>query len=237
MDTYQILGVKINDINYTELVDEVRLQLANKSDGLKLIFTPNPEIIYASLTDDTLRDVLNKADINLPDGIGIVIASKIIGHPITQRVTGVDAFLKICEHRLGRIFLLGSKPGVAARAADVLTSMFPGIGIAGFMDGYFRDEDNERVVAAINQSGANILFVGLGAPRQEMWLLANRDKLQVKLAMVMGGSLDVVSGDKDRAPELFIKLNIEWLYRLYQEPSRYKRMMVLPKFILKVLLN
>lgn len=233
---FQILGVNISQINYDQLVDRARAYIAEPK-GLRLIFTPNPEIIYASLTDPSLKEVLNQADINLPDGIGIILACKLLGLPIHQRVTGVDAFITLCRHKVGKVFLLGSKPGVADRAAKSLMQQYSGLQVVGQMDGYFKDNESDRVIQAINGSGADILFVGLGAPRQEKWLLANRDRLLVKVAMVMGGSLDVISGDKQRAPEFFIRFHIEWLYRLYQEPWRIKRMSVIPKFIYHVIVK
>lgn len=228
-----ILGVKVECVNNFDVIEKVRSFIAG--DRCSLIFTPNPEIIYSSDYDLDLKEMLNKSDLSIPDGIGIVIASKILGYNIKERVTGIDTMLNICRYKLGSVFLIGSKPGVAENASKALKNSISGINIAGVYHGYFSDDESDNIINKINESGAEILFVGLGSPRQEKWLLKYKDKLNCKVAMVIGGSLDVISGDKKRAPKLIIKLGIEWLYRLCQEPWRYKRMLVLPLFILKVL--
>lgn len=233
MQTINIFGVKVNRISYEELYELVTGYI-NGSDH-KIIFTPNPEIIYKARDDKQFCDLLNQADIGLPDGIGVLIASRILNNRIFQRITGIDALSFICSKMPGKIFLLGSKPGIAVTAKEKLEKKYPGIDIVGVNDGYFIDEESDVIIEKINQSRADILFVGLGSPRQEKWLIQNRDKLKVKVSMVMGGSLDVISGNIQRAPEIMIKLNIEWLYRLIQEPWRYKRMLVLPKFLMRVI--
>lgn len=235
MQIVNILGIKVNRISYEELYKQVLSYV--KGATHKIIFTPNPEIIYKAKDDAQFCDLLNQADIGLPDGIGVLVASRISGDRISQRITGIDAFTFLCEKMVGKIYLLGSKPGIAKKAKAQLEKSYPGIEIVGFNDGYFSDDQSDHIIDLINQSRAEILFVGLGSPRQENWLIQNRDKLNVKVSMVIGGSMDVVSGTIKRSPELMIKLNIEWLYRLIQEPWRYKRMLVLPKFIFSVILD
>jgi N-acetylglucosaminyldiphosphoundecaprenol N-acetyl-beta-D-mannosaminyltransferase len=162
----------------------------------------------------------------------MVVVSRILGNPLKERVTGIDLMLKIvemCARQGLKIFLLGSEPGVAEEAASKLIESFPGINIVGTYHGYF-EKDNE-VVKAIKDTKPDILFVGLGAGRQEKWLSKHLKELGVPIAMVIGGSLDVISGRKKRAPKWSQKLYIEWLYRLITEPERWKRQLALPKFL------
>ncbi|OGH95949.1 MAG: hypothetical protein A2X42_08985 [Candidatus Margulisbacteria bacterium GWF2_38_17] len=234
MEQYSILGVNVTDVTYQQLYENVKDHIDNGS-GLKLVFTPNPEIIYMAQFDPDIKTMLNSSDINLPDGIGVLIASKMLGHPIKERITGIDTMLYLCEKKAGSVFLFGSKPGIAELAAIELEKRYPGLKVVGFHDGYFQDDS--KMVELINRSGADIVFVGLGAPKQENWLVKNKDKLQPKVAMVIGGSMDVISGTKKRAPQIFQKLNVEWVFRFFQEPSRFMRIIVLPKFLLRVILN
>ena len=234
METYKILGVNVDNITYHELYEKTLEQIEHGKAPM-LIFTPNPEIIHAAAENNQVKEVLNKGDVNLPDGIGILIAARILGYPIKERITGIDALLFLCEKQVGTVFLLGSKPGVAQRAADKLKMSFPGLQVSGVHDGYFKDENSKEIIDIINRSKAEVLFVGLGAPRQERWLIEHRHQLKVKIAMVMGGSLDVISGDKQRAPQFYQSMHLEWLYRLCQEPWRITRIMVIPKFLLSVI--
>ena len=133
------------------------------------------------------------------------------------------------------VFFFGSKPGVAEKAKEKVEEMYPGIKIMGTHDGYFKPEDEDNIINEINESGAKILYVCLGAPKQEKWIYENRDKLKVNVCLGVGGTLDVLSGEAKRAPEIFIKLNLEWLYRIASNPSRWGRFFALPKFMVKVL--
>ena len=133
------------------------------------------------------------------------------------------------------MFLFGSKPGVAETAKAKMEEKYPGIRVVGTRNGYFKPEDNAEIVEQINESGADLLLVCLGAPKQEKWIAENRDKLKVKLCMGVGGTLDVFAGTSKRAPEIFIKLNLEWLYRGLKQPSRLIRFVALPKFMIEVM--
>lgn len=234
-DVVNILGVNIDNITAAAALN--RAEELVESEGTSVIYTPNPEIVMAAYEDPDFRGVLNSADMCVPDGIGVVYGSRIIGRPLPERVAGFDLSMGLMERMSGfggRVFLFGSKPGVADEAAKKLTEKFPGLRIAGTRNGYFAESDEPEIIDKINASNADLLMVCLGAPKQEKWINKYKDKLNVKLCIGAGGSLDVVAGTVKRAPEIFIKLNLEWFYRLCKQPSRIGRFMALPKFILTV---
>ncbi len=231
-----ILGVNIDKVTEMEALDRA-VELVS-GDGVSVIYTPNPEIVMAAYEDKDFLNVLNSSDMCVPDGIGVVYGAKIIGEPLPERVPGFDLSCRLMKKmgEMGKsVFLFGSKPGVAEKAAATLEKTCPGLKIAGCRDGYFKDEDTEDIINQINNSNADLLMVCLGAPKQEKWIYNNREKLNVKLCIGAGGSLDVLAGEVKRAPEFFIKLNLEWFYRFCKQPSRIGRFAALPKFILTVM--
>ena len=235
-DCADILGVKIDKISLNETFEKAKVLL--KTDGVSMIFTPNPEIVIRAYEDAEFKNILNSADICTPDGIGVVYASKIVGNPVKERVPGFELSKMLMENvsKTGEgVFLFGSKPGIADKAKENIEKMYPGINIVGTRNGYFKKEDEPEIINMINESGAKLLFVCLGAPKQEKWIYENRDKLNVNLCLGVGGTLDVLSGETKRAPEIFIKLNLEWFYRIVLNPSRWGRFLALPKFMIKVL--
>lgn len=231
-----VLGIQVNTETYDELIQQIfdRIEKKEKS----LIVAINPEKIMKAKDDPALKKLLNEAEFQIPDGIGVILASKLQKGNIIERVTGIDLMMRICEEaakRQKRVFLYGAKPGVAATAAEKLKELYPGIQIAGVQHGY--EKDNEKVVAAINEAKPDILFVAMGSPKQENWINANRDRLYPIIYQGVGGSFDVLAGNVKRAPEFFQKIGLEWFYRLMLEPKRIKRQMALPKFLLEVLRN
>lgn len=200
------------------------------------VFTPNSEIVQRCIDDPSLYGIINSAEAVIPDGIGVIKAAKILGTPLAARVPGVEVGEQILSESAAhgaRIFFMGSKPGVAEKAREVMEKRYEGISFAGTNDGYFKKEgaENDEVIAKINESAADILFVCLGAPEQEKWIYSNRAKLpNVRIFLALGGSLDAYSGEVLRAPDFFIRHNLEWFYRLLKQPSRIGRMMSLPKF-------
>lgn len=222
-----ILGVFFDDI-VTEEAIALGLELLDKP-GFHYVVTPNPEFILTAKEDEAFRAVLNGADLSLPDGIGVIYASKILGRPLRGRATGVDfaqglmASMAVTGKKL---FLLGAKPGVAEQAAERLTTSHPGLQICGTHHGYFTEDG--PVVEEIKASGADVVFVCLGAPRQEKWIEKNGAATGATLAVGLGGCLDVFAGNVQRAPEFMQKAGLEWLYRLYKEPQRIGRMSKLP---------
>ena len=202
------------------------------------IITLNAEIIYQAQTNLELRKIINEADIVTPDGIGVVWGGRQLGYEIKERVTGIDLLLDICRvapARDWRIYLLGAAPGIASQAAQKLAADYPGLHICGTQHGYFKDEEMPALIAQINECRPHILFVCLGAPKQEIWIRQYMQHLMPTVCIGAGGSLDVIAGEKKRAPAWMIKLNLEWLYRLITEPSRWQRQLVLPKFVALVL--
>lgn len=208
---------------------------------LKCVVTPNPEILYLASENRELKDALKSADLLLPDGIGIVIASKMISrkkkieNPIKNRIAGFDFLMKIfetCEKMGKTVFLLGAKEGVGKKACDKLFEQYPRLQIAGYENGYFSNED--AVVKKINRVNPDFLVVALGAPKQEIFIHKHKHELNCKMAIGVGGALDVLAGNVKRAPIVWQKMHMEWLYRAIKEPKRFKRLMVIPKFLMKV---
>ncbi len=183
--------------------------------------------------NEEFADLLNRADLLTADGIGVVYASKILKKPIKERAAGYDIARKVLEkinYTDHKLFLFGGKPGVAETAKKNLEKDYPDLNIVGMRNGYFKPEEEPEIVEEINNSDADIVFVCLGAPKQEQWIDRNAANLKARVAMGIGGSLDVFAGTAERAPEFFCNHGLEWLYRLYKEPWRIGRMMELPKF-------
>ena len=225
-----IRGLKIANVNMDEAL---RFISDGLSSGKSLsVFTPNAEIAYRAIKDPSLMDIINRCDMAVPDGIGIVKASRILKRPLKEKVAGVELGLKVAELaalKAYKIFLYGGKPEVSKKAAVELKNKYPTLNVAGISHGY--RNDTASVINEINESGADILYVCLGSPRQEKWIDENRKSLKsVKLFMGLGGSLDVYSGNAKRAPRIFIRLGLEWFYRLLSDPKRIFRMTALPRF-------
>lgn len=236
MQKETILGVDVSSATY----DELSAQLIQDIDQKKksFIVAINPEKIMKANEDEDLKKLLNSATYQIPDGIGVIIASKIKGGAIRERVTGVDMMLKLCEvaeKNDKSVFLYGAKPGIADEAKVKLQEMYPALKIAGTLNGY--EKDPQVIAETINQAKPDILFVALGSPAQENWILANKDQLYPFVYQGVGGSFDVISGRIERAPERYQKLGLEWLYRLMKEPWRIKRQLVLPKFLIKAVVK
>lgn len=228
----KVLGVNIDNITMSEGCEIIFDFLHSKSK--KTIFTPNSEILYEAYRDLNFTDILNSGDLVLPDGIGVVIASKFYGTMIKERVAGFDLMnelIKIAYREKKNIYLLGAKPGIAQIAKDKLEKHFKGIGIVGYHDGYFDEIEESMIIEDINKKNTDIVLVALGAPKQEKWISINKKKLDVSILMGVGGSFDVLSGEVKRAPEFYQRAGLEWFYRLMKEPWRIKRMMRLPKFL------
>ena len=203
------------------------------------LITPNAEIAYDACKNAEFCALLNRADLILPDGAGVVLAAKLRKTPLKGKVAGIDFatnMLSVFARRGTKLYLLGSKPGVAEQAAAKMKEIEPDLVICGLADGYFKDE--APVVEKINESGAEALFVCLGAPKQELFMFRHQNELtSVRLMAGLGGSLDGFAGNVKRAPKWMIRLQLEWLYRLIKEPKRFGRMMRLPKYILLALKN
>ena len=228
-----ILGLNFDNLTMEEALEKGAAFLAGGSPAV--VVTPNAEIGYDASRDPAFAELLNRADLMLPDGAGVVLAAKLRKTPLKGKVAGIDfaaGMLPVLAEKGASLYLLGSKPGVAEQAAEKMKELSPGLVIAGTADGYFRDEG--PVVEKINASGAKALYVCLGSPKQEKFMFDHRDEqTSVRLMEGLGGSLDGFAGNVKRAPEWMIKANLEWFYRLCKQPSRLGRMMRLPKYLFK----
>ena len=226
-----VMGVGFDNLTKNEFIDRARQMLATREKGY--VVTPNAEIVYEAVQDASFRDLLNGAALVLPDGAGVVLGAKILGTPLKEKVAGIEFGEEICRllaENGGKLYLLGSKPGIADQAGQKLKEKYPGLTICGTADGYFKDE--AAVVAKINEAAPDVVFVCLGAPKQEKFIRNHFDEMNATLYLGLGGSLDGYAGVAQRAPRWMINLSLEWLYRLLKEPKRLGRMMRLPKFVL-----
>ena len=225
-----VLGVAFDNVTIDEAVDRALALL--EEEGPHLVVTPNPEIVQRAEKDPEFAGILAQADLVLPDGVGVIYAAKILGRPLRARVPGIDFAAALLARVAGtgkRLFLLGAAPGVAELAAVNLRAAYPGLVVCGFHDGYFKED--RPVADAIREARADLVFVCLGAPKQEKWIAANGAAAGARLYVGLGGSLDVFAGKVERAPESFQRLGLEWLYRLLKQPSRIGRMAKLPLFL------
>ncbi|MFP4661970.1 MAG: WecB/TagA/CpsF family glycosyltransferase [Halanaerobiales bacterium] len=233
-DYIRILGIKINKVDMGQAISEVERYI--RSDGKKYIVTANSEMLVMAQEDKDLARIINKSDLSVADGAGVVLASKLSRNSeekLPERVAGFDILqnlLKLSSEKRYSIYLLGSKPGIIDIAAEKIRGIYPEIKIVGKHHGYLDNLNREELIKKINSLEPDILFVGMGVPLQEKFIYSNLDRLKVKVAMVVGGSFDVMAGQMKRAPLWMQNLNLEWLYRLIQEPSRAGRMMALPRF-------
>lgn len=206
--------------------------------GQHIICTPNPEIVMEARKDRELMGILKAADLVTPDGVGVVWASKYSDVQLKERVSGYDLVLKIFEKMNDTdytVYFFGGAPGVAQKAAEMMKLKFPGLKVVGVHNGYFDEKEERKIIADIKRVQPSLLLVGLGAPKQEKWIYNNLRLTGAKVAIGIGGCFDVMSGNLKRAPKIFCKLGLEWFYRLITQPTRFKRMMKLPKFVLAVL--
>lgn len=246
MEYVNIFGVKIFNIDFQEAINIANRFL--KEDRNHSIITPNTEIVMAAKDDEELRDIINGADLVIPDGIGLIYGSKMRGYPLKERVTGYDVsmeLLKILNESGGSLYMLGGKPGVTDKAAGKIKKDYENIKIVGHHHGYFKgihrgmkgDPEELGIIEEINSLKPDIIFLGLGFPKQEMFINEYKDKLNSKIIIGNGGVMDILAGNMKRAPQIFIKLHLEWFYRLLKEPSRIKRQVAIPKFIFEILKN
>ena len=225
-----VLGVQYDNVTMAEALDTARALLQRPE--ASYCVTPNAEMAYEALHDESFRAILNEASLVLPDGAGVVLAAKLRKTPLKQKVAGVDfadRLLTMLAETGKTLYLLGGKPGIAELAAEKMREKHPGLQICGTADGYFKDEG--PVIGKINAAKPDVLFVCVGAPKQEIFMHAHKDELDVRLMAGLGGSLDAFAGTVKRAPKWMIRCNLEWLYRLIKEPKRFGRMLRLPKYL------
>ena len=231
-----ILGVPV--VPYT--MDEAVAKLTGDTLAKKrnFVVTANAEIIMMAQEDSEYKKLLSEtADMVLPDGAGTVWAGNYLGYRIPERVAGYDLYLRLLEEAAKKniaVYFFGGKPGIAEAAAAEGKRRWPGLTVAGCRNGYFSAEEEAVIIENINRSGAAMLFAALGAPKQEKWLAKFREQLKPELLMGIGGSFDVLAGKVQRAPKWMQDAKLEWLFRLLKQPSRFGRMLALPKFVFAV---
>lgn len=235
MEKIDILGVSLHPVNMSESLDIIETFIEEKTPHL--VVTLGTEMTMMARKDKELKDVINKTHLVVPDTAGIVWSASVLHGKKIKKVAGIDLLQKLAERGAQKgyaFYFLGSQEGVAEKAAENLRERYPSLNIAGTHHGYFRGKD-EEVIEEIKKVKPDILIIAMGVPSQEKWAYKNLEKLAVPVSIGVGGSFDVLSGKLDRAPAWMIKLNIEWLYRLYREPSRFMRMMALPHFVILIL--
>lgn len=239
IEPIKILGVPVHPMTMQEAVSELEQRLLAKEQTF--VVTANAEIIMMCQNDEKYNSIVGQeADIVLADGAGAVWAGRHLGHNVPERVAGFDLYnelLKLSAEKGYTSYFFGGSPGIAEAAKAKAESLYPGVKVVGCHDGYFKPEQVPQIIEEINNSGADMLFVALGAPKQEYWLKENRTELQAPILMGIGGSFDVLAGKMERAPKWMQDASLEWAFRLYKQPSRFMRMMALPKFVLKVMFS
>ena len=234
----QVLGVPIHPWTMGEAVAYLEESIATGRQSF--VVTANAEIIMLCQDNPRYKEIVShSADVVLPDGAGAVWAGRHLGYQVPERVAGFDLFNQLLasgSHKGHKAYFFGGAPGVAEAAKAKAEELYPGVQVVGCHNGYFQEEESQGIIDGINASGADLLFVALGAPKQEEWLVKHAQELRPRVLMGIGGSFDVLAGKMERAPKWMQDASLEWAFRFYKQPSRFMRMLALPKFVVKVLL-
>jgi len=231
-ESIAILGVRISNVDVPASLAIIE-GLIESGISHQLV-TVNTEFVMAAQKDAEFKAIIHAAALALPDGFGLLLAARFLGHPLKERGTGVDTVQRVAElaARKGyRLFLLGAAEGVADLCAQRLRDNYPNLQIVGTYAGSPVVEEEDRIVALVKQAKPDVLFVAYGAPQQDKWIARNLERLGVPLAMGVGGAFDFIAGVAVRAPRWIQRLGLEWLHRLYHEPWRWRRMLALPRFV------
>jgi len=235
-DIARILDIPVVPFTMDEAVEKLTEDTLKKKRNF--VVTANAEIIMMAQEDPEYKNLLSEtAELVLPDGAGTVWAGNYLGYTIPERVAGYDLYLRLLEEAARNmipVYFFGGRPGVAEEAAEEGKRRWPGLSVTGCRNGYFSAEEEPEIIEGINRSGATMLFAALGAPKQEKWLAKYREELNPHLLMGIGGSFDVLAGRVQRAPKWMQDARLEWLFRLIKQPSRFGRMMALPRFVFAV---
>lgn len=232
----KILGIAVDAFTQNELFSSLENAL-NGAKGIT-IFAVNAEKIMAARKDKELSHILNEADVLLPDGFGPVVGLRLIHGYKIQRTTGfmlMRKILKMAENMGYKVFIFGARPDVVRSAAENIRRTYRALPLVGFEHGYIPQAEYAALIKRINNTEADILFVGLGSPKQEKWIHQHKKRINAKICMGVGGSIDVIAGKVPIAPVWISNIYMEWVYRLLKQPSRFKRQKVVPLFILKML--
>lgn len=236
ISTVPIYGIHVCKWGMSEtvqyLTDAILLRVPHQ------VITANPIMVMTALDDPSYMSIMRNAELVVPDGTGVVWAAAKVGQPVQERVAGFDLLhemLRVGENYQWKVYLLGSSQEVIQETASRLQIQYPGIVIVGYHDGFFGPNEDDTIIQNIQALSPDILFVARASDTQEPWIARHKEKLAVPLMMGVGGSFDVISGKTKRAPRIFQNFRAEWLYRLLREPTRYRRMLMLPQFVVKVL--
>jgi len=235
-DQVVILGVPVDNVTGEEAIAKIEAFIENGRPHQ--VVTVNPEFVVAAQSDAKFFQVLKEADLSLPDGVGLLWATRFLGTPLSERVAGVETVGKIASlaaERGYRLFLLGAAEGVAETTAMRLEGENPGLKVAGTYAGSPDPREEEEIVEMIRAARPHLLLVAYGAPQQDLWIHRHLGRLEVPVAMGVGGAFDFISGRAKRAPGWMQQLGLEWLHRLLHQPWRWRRMLALPKFVWLVL--
>lgn len=233
--TYTVFGLKIDNVDRRE-----SLQIAGRflgEDRFHYIVTLNPEGVIIAQKDPEFMAVVNQADLVVADGSWLVRAVRFLGYNLKERVAGIDLLLdilRLCRDKGLSVYLLGAREDIILNAKKNLEDIFSGIEIVGFHSGYFNEEEEKRIIKELERLKPHLLVVGMGMPKQELWISRHK-YLPVRLAIGVGGSFDVLSGTFPRAPYRLQALGLEWLYRVLKDPKRVRRLSFIPRFFLLVL--
>ena len=238
-----ILGVRVDRLSQQAVLDRIeqviaRRRASNQTLPCQQIVTVNPEFVMAAQHNKDFRAAINAAALVIADGAGVVWAARYLQRPVPERVTGTDLLPPLAQRcaRSGyRLYLLGAAPGVAEAAAARLQTLAPGLEIAGTYAGSPATGEEDGILKRVQAAQADVLCVAYGAPAQDLWIRRNLARLPVAVAMGIGGAYDFLSGHQKRAPQFMRKMGLEWLYRLYREPWRWRRMLALPRFAVQVI--
>ena len=231
----EILGVKVDALTMQQAVNRVESLIDARVPSI--VATANAEMLLNSTHDAELKRILNSAELVVPDGAGTVWAAHHLGFEMPERVAGFDLvqeLMKISPQKGRKFFLFGSAPGIADKAKAKAEELYPGIKIVGTRNGYFTEKDEPEIILQIKKAAPDILLAALGVPKQEKWLAAHKDELQIPVSIGVGGTFDVMAGAVKRAPVWMQKAKLEWLFRAMLQPSRAGRLVALPKFVFKV---
>ena len=235
----KILDVPVHPLTMGEAVSVLEESITSGEQAF--VVTANAEIIMMCQEDAGYKKIVSQdAQLVLPDGAGAVWAGRHLGYKVPERVAGFDLYCQLLDKAAQKgykAFFFGGSPGIAEAAKAKSEELYPGVQVVGCRNGYFKEEESQAIIDEINASGADMLFAALGAPKQEKWLVRYREQLKPKILMGIGGSFDVFAGKMERAPKWMQDASLEWLFRLYKQPSRFMRMMALPKFVLTVVFS
>ncbi len=239
-DIITILGVPIDNITRDEAGDITEKLIKESNKTCKMVFAPNVEFIMMANKDEEFFKLLQESSLSTPDSIGVIIGARLQKKAFKERIPGQSYFRKIIElsnEKGYSIYLLGGEEGIAEATKENLEKVYPNVNIVGVHNGYFDENVEKEVIKEINKLQPNVLFVALGAPKQEKWIKKHKDELKVDVAAGQGGTYDYEAGKIKRAPIWIQKIGMEWFWRLLKEPSRIKRQMVLPIYLFKVIFS